>query len=413
MKILLTSDWFMPAVNGVVVSFMNLYKELKKQGHDVKILTLSKSDDSYVDGDFYFVRSFGFKVYPDVRATLAFNSNILEELIEWKPDIVHSQCEFFTYTFAFRIAKKSKVPIVHTYHTLYEYYTQYVIPSKRLGKAMISNIMRHRLRYAERVIAPTQKVKNTLIGYEINDAISVIPTGIDLSRYDIEIPDGKISELKEKHSIPESNKILINIGRVAEEKNLKELVDNFAMLLQVYDDVNFVIVGDGPYMNELKEYVESKKLMGKIIFTGMVKPDEVVYYYHLGDIFISASVSETQGLTYVEALANSLPEVCRKDDAIVDVIRNGYNGFTYNNEAEFIEYVKKLLTDDELRSELSKNAKISSEKFNTENFGLAVSALYDEVIEGFDPDKYKLDVKDFVKTIKIKGQKFMRIDRDE
>lgn len=413
MKILLTSDWFIPAVNGVVVSFMNLYRELKKQGHDVRILTLSKSDDSYEDGDFYFVRSFGIKVYPDVRATFAFNSRILNELIDWKPDIIHSQCEFFTYTFAYRIAKKTGVPIVHTYHTLYEYYTQYVIPNKKLGKAMVSKIMRYRLKNAETVIAPTKKVKNTLLSYDLNDNLVIIPTGIDLSRYDKVVSQERKDEIRSSLNIPDDNKILINIGRVAEEKNLKELVDNFGMLLQVYDKVNFVIVGDGPYMSELKEYVQSKKLMGKIIFTGMINPDEVVDYYQTGDIFISASVSETQGLTYVEALANCLPEVCREDEAIDEVIENGYNGFTYKNEAEFIEYVKKLLSDDDMRAEFSKNARESSEKFSKENFGLSVYKVYEDTIKRFSPDKYKVDLQDMIKNIKIKSQRLINWNKDE
>ncbi|MDO5717875.1 MAG: glycosyltransferase [Tissierellia bacterium] len=411
MKILLTSDWFAPAVNGVVVSFMNLYKELKKQGHDVKILTLSDSDHSYIDGDYYFVRSFGFKVYPDVRATLAFNSSVLDVLIDWKPDIIHSQCEFFTYSFAYRIAKKTGAPLVHTYHTLYEYYTKYLFLNEKVGKSIVRNVMRFRLKNAETVIAPTQKVKNTLLSYDLNENIKVIPTGIDLEKYNKEVPEEKIIDIKKSLKIPLDHKILINIGRVAEEKNLSELVDNFKILKKVCDDISFVIVGDGPYLEKLKAYVESKEIED-IYFTGMIKPDNIIDYYRLGDIFISASISETQGLTYIEALANGLPEVCRKDDAIQGVIEEGYNGFLYKNEAEFVESVKKLLKNDDMRFEFSKNAKDSSEKFNTYNFGLKVSKLYDEVLSNYKPGSRKPAFDNLVRNIKIKGKKLRKYRRN-
>lgn len=134
MKILITTDLFTIETNGVVTSVKNLWDELKKKGHEVKILTLSENVHSHRDGEVYYIRSMPFAVYPNVRMPLTYRHRLIKELIEWKPDVIHTQCEFFTYQFARRISKKTGAPIVHTYHTLYEQYVTYVIPSRRLGK---------------------------------------------------------------------------------------------------------------------------------------------------------------------------------------------------------------------------------------------------------------------------------------
>ncbi len=147
MKILITTDLFVTSTNGVVTSVKNLYEELKNKGHDVRILTLSGGMDSYKEGDVYYIRSVSVgKIYPDVRMPISFRSSLIRELIAWNPDVIHSQCEFFSFQFAKRIARRTGAPLIHTYHTLYEQYVSYVIRSERLGKTMVRQISRKRLK---------------------------------------------------------------------------------------------------------------------------------------------------------------------------------------------------------------------------------------------------------------------------
>lgn len=408
MKILLTSDLFAPSVNGVVVSFMNLYNELKNMGHDVRILTLSKEDNSYVEGDVYFIRSFGLKIYPHVRGTLAFNTRILNKIIDWKPDIIHSQCEFFTYGFAYRIARKVNCPLVHTYHTLYEYYTKYLLPIEGLSHSLVSNVMRHRLRNADLIIAPTDKVKRTLDSYELNEKIIIIPTGINLDKYDHPISQEEKNSLKESLSIPLENKLLINLGRVAEEKNLKELLIAFKKLEERNKNVSFMIVGDGPYMKELKEEIHTLNLEDKVKLTGMIKPDYVARYYQTADIFVSASVSETQGLTYIEALANSLPEIARRDDCLEGVLIHDYNGYIYDTIDQFVDYAEKLINSEEKLKEFSKNANEVSKLYSTKNFGKNVFAAYKEVLKNFAPSNRPMSFENISREIKITSARIIK-----
>ena len=134
MKVLITTDTFSPTINGVVTSVINLSAELSKMGHDVRILTLSNNNYSRKAENVYYIKSFGINVYPNVRATVSFHDKYLKEILEWVPDIIHSQSEFFTFVFAKKISKRLNVPIVHTYHTMYENYTDYFIKNQVIGR---------------------------------------------------------------------------------------------------------------------------------------------------------------------------------------------------------------------------------------------------------------------------------------
>ena len=165
MKVLITTDLFKPSINGVVTSIMNLEKELEKQGHEVRILTVSSNSTSYKEENVYYVKSMPSHIYPEVRVPFSRANDMVKELIEWGPDVIHSQCEFFSYGFAKRIADATGASFIHTYHTLYEQYTEYIPIGKRIGRAALAKWMKARLKNVDTIIAPTKKVENTLYEY--------------------------------------------------------------------------------------------------------------------------------------------------------------------------------------------------------------------------------------------------------
>ena len=127
MKILITTDWYKPIVNGVVTSVLNLKKELEERGHEVRVLTLSRDHRSYEENGVYYIKSVNLeKIYPNVRAVLPHREAYIKELIQWSPDVVHSQCEFMTFSYAVKISRKCHCPLLHTYHTIYEDYLHYL-----------------------------------------------------------------------------------------------------------------------------------------------------------------------------------------------------------------------------------------------------------------------------------------------
>ena len=184
MKILIASDWYTPAVNGVVTSVKNLRQELQARGHEVRVLTLSQSRASFEEDGVTYLGSIPVGIiYPGARLRTALAGKWVRDLVEWGPDVVHTQCEMSTFFLARRIAEELDIPLVHTYHTVYEDYTHYFSPSQRLGKKAVAVLSRKVSRMTDCMIAPTEKVRSLLEKYGVDCPVYVVPSGVDLSRF--------------------------------------------------------------------------------------------------------------------------------------------------------------------------------------------------------------------------------------
>lgn len=377
MKILLTSDWYAPAINGVVTSIVNLRRGLEARGHETRILTLSQIHHSYAEGGVTYIGSFPAGIiYPGARLRTAFGRKEIRELLEWGPDIVHSNCEFNTFLLAKKIASHLDIPLVHTYHTVYENYTHYFSPSKKWGRKMVKALTRRIARQTDALIAPTGKVKKLLADYHVFQPIYVIPTGIDQEHF--QPRPGERAAVRAKLGIPSDHTVLIFVGRLAKEKNCGELIQAVSRFRDA--KITLLFVGDGPCRGELEEQVENLGLSGKVIFTGMVPPEEISLYYHAGDLFVSASTSETQGLTYLEAVADSLPLLCRKDACLNGVLLDGVNGWNYKTQDEFSDRLKLFLEYPDIREEMSREAARISRGFSISSFAQNAEQVYREQI---------------------------------
>lgn len=375
MKILITSDCYLPTINGVVTSIVNLKVGLEQRGHKVKILTLSPSVKSYVDGDVIYVGSFSAgSIYPGVRVRCKSTRKYIKDILDWKPDIVHAQSEFNTFSFASKIANKLSIPLIHTYHTLYEDYTHYISPSKKMGKAAAVKLTRKVADKVDCMIAPTEKIEHLLERYEISSPTRIIPTGIDLPKFQISMNDEDIEALRDSLQIPSDHKMLVSVSRVCKEKNIDELLSFFAKCKDI--KAIFVIVGDGPHKQALEELTDKLGMREMVRFTGMVSPSEVAKYYITADLFLSASNSETQGLTYIEALAAGTPILCKKDDCLKEIISQSENGYTYQTEQEFCTVLTAYLADNERANSMSKNAILIAEGYSVESFVKKIEDVY-------------------------------------
>ena len=144
--------------------------------------------------------------------------------------------------------------------------------------------------------------------------------------------------------------------------------------------MKFLIVGDGPARGDLEKQARTLGVTEHVIFTGMVDPDQVQNYYQLGDIFVSASTSETQGLTYIEAAANGLPLLCRQDDCLADVLEEGENGYEYTSAEEFLDAIDTMMGDDAWRATAAKRSEEIAASFDKKAFGEAIENVYESVL---------------------------------
>jgi 1,2-diacylglycerol 3-alpha-glucosyltransferase len=380
MKILITTDTFSPMINGVVTSVKNLYKELKHNGHDVKILTLSNSGNETVDGDVYYVKSIPIGVYPDARIKFPLYNKLINEVIKWRPDVIHSQTEFSMMLVSRYIANKLKVPHIHTYHTMYENYLDYLLGGMIINKNISAKITKKILNSLDGVIAATNKTKNTLLSYGVSKPIYVVPTGIDLSKFQQKLSLEDKQKIMLDLQISQDDRIIAYVGRIAEEKNISEILTLLPDVIKVHKNVKLLIVGGGPYLNNLKDEVKIQNLEENVIFTGMIISDEVYKYYKMAEIFVNASTSETQGLTYIEALSSGCPVVCKYDPCIDGVIEQGNNGYSYKEKSEFTSYINELLRDTKLRERMSKKAVSKTNEYSSSVFANKVLDKYLSII---------------------------------
>ena len=383
MKILITSDMFTPAVNGVVTSTLNLIKGLKEDGHDVRILTLSESAFEKKENNVYYMPALPLgAIYPEVKVMLPPVLNILmEELVDWNPDIIHSQCEFSTFIYARMISKRTGAPIVHTYHTVYENYTHYLCPSKTIGRKAAIKFTNSISKHVTNMIVPSGKMYRMLSDYEISAPLTVIPTGINTDKY-LNADKSKRDTLRAEYGIGKDEFILLYAGRLAKEKNLEEILDFLAD--SRLNNLRLIIVGDGPHRETLENKCKENGIENRVIFTGMVSPEKIEEYYLIGDVFVSASQSETQGLTYIEAMVSGLPLLCREDECLTDVIENGTNGYLYKDKEDFIKMLMVLLNDKEKRISMGQNARRTVlDHFSERAFVKSCEKLYTKTISEF------------------------------
>ena len=225
------------------------------------------------------------------------------------------------------------------------------------------------------VVAPSRKVERLLRDYHVQCRIEVIPTGVDLRVYRQAPDPGRMAALRTRWAVPEDKTVLLYLGRMAKEKNLEQLIDQIASHKR--KDIVLLLVGDGPDREEVLEYARGRNV--EVIFTGMVPHSEVPDYYRLGDLFVTASTSETQGLTYFEALAAGVPVLCRRDPCVEGVVEDGVNGWQYDSGEDFGRYLSEFCDSAGLRRQMSEAAKRSSEKFSAEAFGKSAERLYQSV----------------------------------
>lgn len=237
-----------------------------------------------------------------------------------------------------------------------------------------------RLKCVKTVIVPTHKVETILRDYCIQKPICVVPSGISLEQHTFRITEKERSQKRQELGIRSDAKVLLYLGRVGTEKNLEELLRLFAVAVSNNDRLAFLIVGDGPDKARLEQLAATLGIAGQVVFTGMVAPSEVQKYYQLGDIFVSASTSETQGLTYIEASANGLPLLCRQDICLQGVIEKGLNGYEYETPEEFYCYLKTMLEDENWCKKAEKHSERNMACFDKNQFADNIEAIYNSVL---------------------------------
>ncbi len=393
MNIALFTDTYLPQVNGVVSSIVTLEKQLLKQGHNVYIFTISHpkavNDAEYI----YRLPSMPFVFLKDHRVGLLYSARLVRKIKKLKLDIILSQTEFSLGFFARMVSTQLHIPIVHTYHTMYEEYMHYISKGVEFSPELARKYSKKFCNNVDGVIAPTQKTKDLLLSYGVQTSIAVIPTGIDFTPFKPESYTLEtVAGLKESFGLTANQPVILFVGRVAKEKSIDMVIQAMPYTLTHLPDAKLLIVGDGPELKALRHLAKTIGVEDAVIFAGMRPWSEIGQYYQLGDVFVSASISETQGLTFAEAMAAHLPVLARVDESVEGLVQTDYNGHLFETVDELAAALVHVLQNETYRQTLASNAATSITPLSDELFGEHALAYYQQVIQS-KPKKPKKTLK--------------------
>ena len=388
MRIGIFTEAYTPYISGLVTSEVMLKKGLEKLGHEVYVVTANLENFQYeYDEKEHILRVPGVPtgIY-DSRLTAVYPLKAVNKIKSWNLDIIHSQTEFAIGTFARLMAYQLDIPLVHTYHTMYEDYIHYITKGyfDRSSKKIVEYLtLFYCDKTASELIVPTKKTYDLFKEkYQVDRNIHIIPTGIELERFYKENQNNKkIEEIKTKLELKSDDFISIFIGRLAKEKNIVYLIEVIKDIIKDCPKLKLLIVGDGPDFDEYKKLIKKYKLENNIIMTGKVSWDDVPCYYHLSDIFLTASHTETQGLTVIEAMASEVVPVCINDESFNNTVIDGLNGKIFNTKEECKKDIIELYNNSKLVKKLSHQARINSDRYSSKYFAESVLDVYKYAIK--------------------------------
>lgn len=385
MRIGIFTDTYPPYINGVSTSIEMLRTALEKKGHEVFIVTVNADNMSYkYENENKIIRIPGIPIgIFDYRLTGIYPLRAIEKIRKWNLDIIHSHTEFGVGTFARIIAKQFNIPLIHTYHTMYEDYVHYITKGyfNKSSKKIVEYLTKF---YCDKtvteLIVPTKKAYDLFKQkYQVERNVHIIPTGIEVERfYKEKFSKEKVEALKKKLQIEPTDFVILFVGRMGKEKSVDFLIDAQKDIVKKYKNAKFILIGDGPYLETFQK--QAQKIKQNVLFLGKIPWEEIAIYYQIASVFVTASKTETQGLTIIEAMAASVPVVAVEDESFSNIIIQELNGFVFKGKKQYKKYIETLMTDQDRLLKMGKQARISAEGHSSKYFAEKVLDVYKKAV---------------------------------
>ena len=376
MNIGIFTDTFEPQINGVVTSIKTSIEYLERN-HTVYVFCPNVKPKIKSSENVWRFPSVVYPFQKEYRLVFPFNKR-LDKIKDLKLDILHIHTPFTMGYIGLRIGKKLSLPMIHTYHTYFEKYLHYfpILPENWLYKYAKKESERF-CNACDKIIVPTNEMKELLEKYNINKDLVTIPSGINL----YEPTDQEIVEFKNKYMKSNSLNCLF-VGRVGIEKNIDFLIDAFQKILKQVDNVHLTIIGDGPERKNIEKKIAEMNLSTHITLTGYLTKKDVFCAYYAANLMLFPSKTETQGLTAVESIMSGTPVIGINEMGIKNVITNGVSGFLTNEDVdEYADVAIDVLKDGHKQKELSEKAKLAGQQYSHETTGKMLEDIYQECIK--------------------------------
>ena len=380
MKILMMTNSYFPHLGGLEQSLTSFSHELRKLGHEVLIAApgpvgcTDKKENVVRLPALHHNNGKGIEFSINLPMPGEF-SRIMDE---FRPDIIHSHYPFFMGDFAVRLSRQYHVPLVFSYHIMFEHYVHY-LPIRTEGvKQFLITLASGYANMCQHVIAPSQSVREILIKRRIKVPITIVPTGVNVGAFAY----GRGKLFCQQNRIPAGALVIGHVSRLAPAKNLDFMVPALLELLKKDKRVHALIVGRGPSVPMIRSKFKQAGLQKRLHLTGYLDGQDLIDAYHAMDVFAFASLSETQGIVLVEALAAGVPVVAVNAPGVREVVKDYVNGrlIPRIDQKKFITALEWVLKQPETKSKMIKQqAQNSAKEYSIRNCTLRMLKIYKQL----------------------------------
>ena len=275
-----------------------------------------------------------------------------------------------------RFAREQGTPVVATYHTLFEEYLHHYVPliPRKITGSLARRFSRSQCNQVDAVIAPSLAMREALLNYGIKKRIEILPTGLPAARF----RPGDGAAFRRRHDLAEGRPLLLFVGRAAHEKNIGFLLEMMLELRKLRPDALLLIAGEGPAADSLRSQARRLGLDGSVRFLGYFeRSGELQDCYSAADVFVFSSLTETQGLVLLEAMAQGVPVVAIPRMGTIDILGPGLGCRQAPNDRKgFAQMVHDLLADRAVCKALGEQARQYAHSWASIAMAERLSALY-------------------------------------
>ncbi len=386
MNIALFTETYLPYINGVVTHVKSLKDGLEQKGHNVLVVSADVNTyHHYIKDGVLWCPAKELKRVYDYGLASPVSMKRLRIIKKFKPDIIHIHQEFGIGLSGLAIAKVLHVPVVYTMHTMYDDYLYYVAPKPLIpmAKRLSHRYFRYLSKRASAITGPSLKVSEFLQECGVAKEVNVVPNPVELDKFQLDkiIPE-RVQAIKQQYHIQDKELVVCFCGRLGREKSVDVLLNYFASQVQREDHIRLMIIGDGPNREELMDQTKELHIDDLVTFTGKVAHDDLVNYYACCNLYVTTSLSDTNSISMLEAMATGLPVLHRYDRLNEGQVRDGVNGYIFNNAREMYDYMKKYRDlDDEQKLIFKHSVMESVKKSGQENLANYLLDVYNHLEE--------------------------------
>jgi len=380
MRILMVSDVYFPRINGVSTSIETFRRALAAQGVEVRLVAPDYGQPEVEEG---IIRVAGRPVPGDPEDRLvgwrSMHTAVRQAAINC--DLIHIQTPFVAHYAGLKAARRFDLPVVATYHTLFEECLEHYVPFLPAGwlRAQARSWSRRQCNVLDAVIVPSSAMEARLAGYGVTQPMEVIPTGIPLRQFE----GGDRAAFRSRLGIDAERPLALFVGRLSHEKNIGFLLEAMRHLRENCPRALLLITGEGPAMPDLQRTVQDLGVSEQVRFLGYLDRErDLPDCYAAADVFAFASPNETQGLVLIEAMAAGLPVIALSAMGTADILEPRQGALVpAGAPEEFAAAMARIFANPQERSRLAENARDYAKLWSDSAMAARQAALYRQLIQ--------------------------------